>query len=148
MNSNRQKSIAWVKAGDCMKCTSHARRQGYTVFQRDHKLVSIARAIILRRLRVDKSELHARHSCDNRWCINPAHITAGTHQDNMDDMTTRGRSRKATGEKNSNAKLTEDQARAILWSKGLISAVDLAQMYGIKPNTVSRIWRRLIWKHI
>ena len=42
-----------------------------------------------------------RHTCDNgpnihgkRICCNPTHIIPGTHQDNMDDMKTRGRSAK------------------------------------------------------
>lgn len=33
------------------------------------------------------------HKCDNRDCCNPTHIREGTHQDNMDDMKSRGRAR-------------------------------------------------------
>ena len=32
-----------------------------------------------------------RHTCDNRRCWNPAHLTTGDYQDNMDDMTARER---------------------------------------------------------
>jgi hypothetical protein len=40
--------------------------------------------------------LHALHSCDNFKCINPDHIYAGTHYDNMRDKKAAGRTGKGT----------------------------------------------------
>ena len=38
------------------------------------------------------------HSCDNRTCVNPDHLSLGTGKDNMDDMTAKGRRARTHGE--------------------------------------------------
>lgn len=38
------------------------------------------------------SGMDVLHSCDNRLCVNPDHLSAGTHHQNMSEMATKKRS--------------------------------------------------------
>lgn len=48
----------------------------------------------------------AMHSCDNRLCCNPTHLSWATHKDNSQDALKKGRM--YVGEANSNNKLSTD----------------------------------------
>jgi len=70
------------------------------------------------------------HSCDNRLCVNPAHLSAGTQSQNILDAFARGR-------KVSGAKLSADQVKAIRVSAASHRA--LAAEYGCARSLVQRI---------
>lgn len=88
--------------------------------------------------------LFVRHSCDNRKCIEISHLLIGTHQQNMNDMTSRGR--QAKGEKNASAKLTEDRVIAIRLDPRSHYSMALAE--GVHKNVVAQIRRGKSWRHI
>ena len=86
------------------------------------------------------------HRCDNRSCVNPAHLFLGTRQDNIDDMWMKGRANPRLGELGCNAKLTEAEALAIRDDPRLQE--DIAREYGIAQTTVSSIKLKKSWKHV
>lgn len=91
------------------------------------------------------------HSCDTPLCINPKHLWAGTHEDNMRDMVSKERADKTPrlGEQHWNAKLTEEQLREIReQSTAGRSAAVLAAEYGITTDNLRLILRRKIWRHV
>lgn len=86
---------------------------------------------------------HVLHSCDTPGCVSPDHLSAGTHQDNMRDRNSRGRT--AIGEQ-SGHKLTESEVQAILASSD--STRTLARRYGVSNVQVGRIKRGESWSHL
>lgn len=83
------------------------------------------------------------HRCDNRACVNPAHLYVGTRKQNMADCSARNRHNKPTGEKHWCAKLSADDVRTIrsLRESGA-TVTQIAEQYSINHGTVSRIARR------
>lgn len=92
-------------------------------------------------------DLWVCHSCDNRLCVNPAHLWLGTRQDNIDDMVAKGR--QALGERASHAKLTDEDVRLIrkLAAEG-VTYKSLADHYGVMPSIISQAARGIIWQHL
>jgi hypothetical protein len=91
--------------------------------------------------------LHVLHSCDNRACCNPRHLSVGTHQDNMRDRTARGRDWHPPSEHGPAARFTAEQVEGIRrrLAAGERNA-DLAREFGVRPETISRIRTGYCWK--
>jgi hypothetical protein len=86
----------------------------------------------------------ALHSCDNPSCFNPVHLRWGTQQNNTEDAVSRLRHHH--GETHRNAKLTEENVRAILIDARSHAAI--ARDYNVQREAVSKIKQGKRWKHI
>ena len=95
-------------------------------------------------------EICVCHKCDNRKCVNPAHLFLGSYGDNLRDCIAKGRNPDRKGEKHPMVKLTENDVREIRtrYAEGGITHEDLGIKYGVKRETIGYIIRRLNWKHI
>lgn len=81
------------------------------------------------------------HSCDNRPCVNPAHLRAGTLADNSADRVKHGNL--------SFAKLTRDDVvRIRQMLRDGVTAMDISKMFGVHDATIGSIKRGETWKGI
>jgi len=94
--------------------------------------------------------LHVLHTCDNRPCVNPAHLFLGTNADNIADRVRKGRSSRIRGERAGRAKLTEKEVAAIrlLHTEEHLGCRRLGQRFGVHYNTVQAILNGRTWTHI
>lgn len=81
------------------------------------------------------------HSCDVRACVNPAHLFLGTRQQNMSDCRAKGRQTVQKGEKNSQARLSDEDVYLIRMSfaSGAFTTKELAEEFSISRWYVREI---------
>ena len=85
------------------------------------------------------------HSCDNRQCVNPAHLFVGTRKDNIHDCIAKGRS--AKGERHGRSRLTQDDVRWIReWRAAGWSPRLLAIACGVHQSHISHICAGRAWR--
>ena len=149
-------------------------RYGYTHV--DGKVSRAHRAIFQMSGKSIPPGMELMHSCDVGLCVNPDHLSVGTHQDNMDDMVRKGRARAPTGnnhwtrgdidrartigrrnivnshgsgEKNNNAKVNIEIVRSIRAANSANptqSMVDLGKAFGIGREPARKIVKGIVWK--
>lgn len=87
------------------------------------------------------------HKCDNRPCVNPDHLFAGSQADNIADMVRKNRHGKGEGLRK---KLTAEQVAEIRarYRGGGITKAALAREYGVSPTLMGPLLDGRIWRHV
>lgn len=95
----------------------------------------------------DRRGLSVLHRCDNRKCVNPAHLFLGTRAENNSDRDSKGR--QATGARIFTTKLNADQVREIRaqFANGDPKKT-IARRFGVTGKNVEAIVNRQTWKYI
>lgn len=92
------------------------------------------------------------HHCDNRACVEVAHLWLGTQKDNMGDCSRKRRFPDRSGSRNIRAKLTEAQVREIRERFGgpdrTLTHKAIAELYSIRKSSVSNILLGKSWVHV
>lgn len=88
------------------------------------------------------------HKCDNRLCVNPAHLQAGTQRENLRDMADKGRcvTPGLRGSRSPRSKLTPEQVRRVRFGNEPGRA--LAREFGVSHTAIRLIRKGDNWRVI
>lgn len=99
--------------------------------------------------------LDCLHKCDNPPCANPRHLFLGTHRDNMNDMTAKGRrsnppKQDFKGDKSPRSAFTNEQVRAMREQFATLdmSMNEFARLHGTTNETMRRIIKRITYQEV
>ena len=131
---------------ECWPWKGYRQANGYGWVNAGAIHISAPRLALIADGRPPRAEEDACHHCDNRACVNPSHLYAGSRAQNMADCSARGRHNKPRGEEHWAARLTAVQVRSIRRGRDAgLTTTTLAAMFGVHPSTISRIARR-VWR--
>jgi hypothetical protein len=136
LNSSTTECILWPYA---------VNKMGYGLLSQHRVAMHAHRWMCIKANGEPPSAAHeARHSCHVPECVNPAHLTWGTHTENMHDSIRAGRN--AVGERHTKSRLTDVVVTEIRQSK--IPDAIWARRLGVSDVTVALARAGKTWKHV
>ena len=133
-----------VQTDECINWTHTINAQGYGCFGAGGKHYRAHRVSYEIHHGTISGELCVMHSCDNRACVNPRHLSLGSNADNTADRNTK--LRQARGVRCGRTKLSEE---AVLMIRcGALSYREISLRWGISPSTIHGIRSGRIWRHL
>lgn len=129
------------RQGDCIVWTGFVQKTGYGMIQTGGKG---SPTTLIHRVAYEAangpipSGMVVMHSCDVRHCVNPDHLSVGTHSDNTQDMLVKRRE--------GMSRLTPEQVIEIRASSEGTRA--LSRKYGVAETTIYHARTGVSWKHL
>lgn len=140
--------VAKRASGECWEWAGYRDKDGYGTFnpvrtklKKAHRFAyELAHGAIPRGMCVC-------HHCDNRACVNIAHLFLGTATDNDADRDRKNR--QAKGERSGLAKLTRTRVLSIreMYADGTSQQV-IADTMGVHQTAISSVLRGRTWRHV
>ncbi len=131
----------------CWIFTGYVTDDGYGEFSYNGKKSLAHRASYDMHVGPIPDGMQVLHRCDMPPCVNPEHFFLGSHTDNMQDMSKKGRFKDSRGIKHPRAKLDPSKAFEIRWYDAIGTRhKDIAAMYGVTRPLVSAICRNEAWQ--
>ena len=157
INRRRMQTLAerfWSKidkSGDCWIWTAARFRSGYGELSSGHGKTPFYAHRLSWQLHNGPipDGLFVCHRCDERACVNPAHLFVGTHADNMRDMFAKGRQPKVDnrGARNPAAKLSPEDAELMRFAFETLPVTRgaIARAFGVSATQAGKVIAGKVW---
>lgn len=139
-----EESILTYEGVDCLTWPFGKALNGYGLMRHDDRTQYVHRLACERVHGPAPTPKHeAAHSCGNRACVNPHHLSWKTRVGNQADRLLHGTHNR--GERQGSHKLTEADVHRIRHLEGRLSQTNIADRFGIAPSTVNNIHSGKRW---
>jgi hypothetical protein len=143
--------VKWV--GECLEWQAGLHKSGYGHIRYGRRMVMAHRFSYIIHKGPIEPGLFILHSCDNKKCVNPAHLRQGTAKENTADAIERGQFKVShtihPPEINKNRRLNRPDVIVIRRRlKAGETVQSVADSYGVGHMTISDIKRGVTWKAV